>query len=221
MQATLVNICQLMTDNKNLNKKMLKTCHGDFAKIQKQNIWELVLEIKSNNNLMYLNSLVVREGEDPPNVNSTNNIELNQELSCFKQQLSGVEECTNNKLITMMNKLNNPDIRSDEVQQIKREMQMNYQKCCPKTSLGYKSSTPYCKQLETNIKTAFETEQFSREYNVNEPYGFTPIEAHELRKEDFKQEKKSNNWFFSRKKGGKRKTKRINHVRKTRKNRKN
>jgi len=221
MQATLVNICQLITDNKNLNKKMLKACHNDFAKIQKQNIWELVLEIKSNNNLMYLNSLVVREGEDPPNITSTNNIDLNQELSCFRQELSGAQECTPNKLINMMNQLNNPNIKADEIQEIKREMQMNYQKCCPKTSLGYKSTTPYCKQLESNIKTSFETEQFSREYNVNEPHGFTPIEAHELRKEDLKQEKKSNNWFFSRKKGGKRKTRKTTRGKKTRKNRKN
>lgn len=218
MQATLVNICQLITDNKNLNKKSLKDCHEDFGKIQKQNIWELVLDIKNENNLMYLDSLVVREGEDPPNINSTNILDLNQELSCFRQELSEAEECTPNKLISMMNKLNNPDIRADEVQEIKREMQMNYQKCCPKTSLGYKSSTPYCKQLEGNLKSTFETEQFSREYNVNEPYGFTPIEAHELRKEDLKEEnqpKKSIGWFFSRKKGGKRRTRRS---RKTRKN---
>jgi hypothetical protein len=40
-----------------------------------------------------------------------------------------------------------------------RQMQENYQTCCPKTWYGSKNSSPYCKQLDLNFKGAQQREQ--------------------------------------------------------------
>jgi hypothetical protein len=88
MQATLVNICQLLKNNPLIDKKTLDACHPAFSVIKHQNIWEMVLKTESSmNGLMRLKSMVVREGEDPPNDESTNAIDLNQELSCFSKEI--------------------------------------------------------------------------------------------------------------------------------------
>jgi hypothetical protein len=40
-----------------------------------------------------------------------------------------------------------------------RQMQENYQTCCPKTWYGSKNSSPYCKQLDLNFKGAQQRQQ--------------------------------------------------------------
>ena len=88
MQATLVNICQLTTKNPLIEKKTLDQCHPDFSVIKHENIWEMALTTSlSFDGSMLLESMTVREGEDPPNVESTNVIDLNQEMSCFNKEI--------------------------------------------------------------------------------------------------------------------------------------
>jgi hypothetical protein len=87
MQATLVNICQLIKNNPSIDKKTLDMCHPAFSTIKHQNIWEMMLYTSTlPDGSMFLDSMTVREGEDPPNVESTNAIDLNQELSCFSKE---------------------------------------------------------------------------------------------------------------------------------------
>lgn len=91
MQATLIEICKLVTNNPKIVKKTLKLCNQQLKIIQKQNIWELILDITSYKtteyNLKTLNSIVIREGENPPNKNAKNIIKLKKEVSCLGKEL--------------------------------------------------------------------------------------------------------------------------------------
>jgi len=88
MQATLVNICQLAKNNPLIDKKTLELCNPAFSTIKHQNIWEMVLNTSSlPDGSMSLDSMTVREGEDPPNIESTNAIDLDQEMSCFNKEI--------------------------------------------------------------------------------------------------------------------------------------
>jgi len=42
------------------------------------------------------------------------------------------------------------------------ELHSRYQKCCPKTILGYKNSSPICKKMEQNFNNLWTTENNSR-----------------------------------------------------------
>ena len=44
------------------------------------------------------------------------------------------------------------------------EMHEKYQKCCPKSFMGYKNSSPYCKQLDLNFQSAISNENNANEY---------------------------------------------------------
>jgi hypothetical protein len=44
-----------------------------------------------------------------------------------------------------------------------RQMQENYQTCCPKTWYGSKNSSPYCKQLDLNFKGAQQRQQMENQ----------------------------------------------------------
>lgn len=50
------------------------------------------------------------------------------------------------------------------------EMRNNYQTCCPKKYFGLvKNSSPYCKQLDLNFKSAVEREGMDKQYLGMEP----------------------------------------------------
>ncbi len=50
------------------------------------------------------------------------------------------------------------------------EMRNNYQTCCPKKYFGLvKDSSPYCKQLDLNFKSAVESEGMEKQYLGMEP----------------------------------------------------
>jgi hypothetical protein len=47
----------------------------------------------------------------------------------------------------------------------------NYQKCCPKTYLGSKNSSPYCKQVDLNFQAALKNENNANDYQeVNQDF---------------------------------------------------
>lgn len=87
MQDILVNICQQIKNNKTINKKTLNECNNNLSVIRKQNIWELILHVENNLGNLSLQGVFIREGADPPNIVSVNNIDIKQEVSCASKKL--------------------------------------------------------------------------------------------------------------------------------------
>lgn len=57
------------------------------------------------------------------------------------------------------------------------DMRNNYQTCCPKKYFGLvKDSSPYCKQLDLNFKSAVEREGMEKQY-----VGMEPVEVAEMK----------------------------------------
>ena len=48
-----------------------------------------------------------------------------------------------------------------------KELHSRYQKCCPKTLLGYKNSSPICKKMENNFN-----QLWKKENNSHAAYGY-------------------------------------------------
>ena len=49
--------------------------------------------------------------------------------------------------------LKSADERMDDLDDMTRRLQTNYQKCCPKGFMGRKNKSPYCNQLDTTFKS--------------------------------------------------------------------
>jgi hypothetical protein len=49
------------------------------------------------------------------------------------------------------------------------EMHKKYQSCCPKSRLGFKNTSPYCKQIELNFKSNLKGQNDANEYKGYEP----------------------------------------------------
>ena len=59
------------------------------------------------------------------------------------------------------NKVDCSNMNVDAIQNME-ELHSRYQKCCPKTMLGYKNSSPICKKMEQNFNKLWTTENNSR-----------------------------------------------------------
>jgi len=58
------------------------------------------------------------------------------------------------------------------------EIHSKYQSCCPKSSLGIKNNSPYCKQLELNFQS-----KLNAENDANEYHGFEPEEVYNMKQQ--------------------------------------
>ena len=58
---------------------------------------------------------------------------------------------------------NTPDCSKMDIDSIKnmKELHTRYQKCCPKTILGYKNSSPICNKMEDNFNKLWKKENDS------------------------------------------------------------
>jgi hypothetical protein len=87
-----------------------------------------------------------------------------------------------------------------------RQMQENYQTCCPKTWYGSKNSSPYCKQLDLNFKGAQQGQQMDNQRELQGlPQQVNPGYAPPQRRR----------WY-----GGSKKTNKTRKTRKTKNNKK-
>jgi hypothetical protein len=125
-----------------------------------EEIPELVPINKINNINSYNNN---NQNINQKNISQNSNLQEAAKISFMKNNNNNNNTKTQNKFkynplsyFYSNKKPKNPECNVNNLTQLKtlNEIKSNYTKCCPKTRFGYKNTSPYCKQLEKNLKGA-------------------------------------------------------------------
>lgn len=67
----------------------------------------------------------------------------------FNTKVAALEHCNSENLISQMDRLKNPDINDEDINDVKNSIENTYKDCCPK-KFGFKNRSPFCKQAQLN-----------------------------------------------------------------------